>query len=166
MSRFDHLGTDLAVVPGLVAHDAQALDLTARERPLTPLLRRLLAGHGLPEPPGDRAADLQPIDERENLAQSLVLRLLTPRGSLAALGHRDYGSRLNELIGEHKTDALRNRCRAFVLECVAQEPRVEDEATELAFDPEREDAASFVFTLGVRPVAGGDPVTLGLELAL
>lgn len=166
MSRFAHLGADLAVVPGLAAHDAQALDLTARERPLTPLLRRLLAGHGLAHPPGDRAGDLDVIDGRENLAQALVLRLLTARGSLAALGHRDYGSRLHELIGEHKTDTLRNRCRAFVLECVAQEPRVEDAATELTFEPEREDAASFVFTLGVRPVAGGDPVTLGLELGL
>lgn len=164
MIAFAHLGSDLAVVPGLAAHDAQALDLTARERPLTPLLRTLMAGHGLADPP--RAADLASVEGRQNLAQALVLRLLTPRGALAALGHRDYGSRLGELVGERKTEALRARCRAFVLECVAQEPRVQDAATELAFDVAQETVESFVFVLGVRPVDGGDPVTLGLELAL
>lgn len=164
MSAFPHLGTDVAVVPGFAAHDAQVIDLTERGRTLTPLLVRLLAAHGLEDPPA--AADLASVEGRENLAQALVLRLLTPRGALAALGHPDYGSRLGELIGEHKTEALRARCRAFVLECVAQEPRVQDAATELAFDPLQERVDSFVFLLGVLPVAGGDPITLGLELAL
>ena len=36
-------GTDLAVAPHLVAHDAQALDLDLREVELTAHLRRLLA---------------------------------------------------------------------------------------------------------------------------
>jgi phage baseplate assembly protein W len=164
MSTFAHLGTDLAVVPGFAAHDAEVLDFTSRERPLTPLLRRLLTTHGLEQPAG--AADLASVQGRENLAQALVLRLLTPRGALRALGHPEYGSRLGELIGERKTEALRARCRAFVLECVAQEPRVEDTATELSFDPAQEAVNSFFFVLGVRPVAGGNPVTLGLELAL
>ena len=57
-------------------------------------------------------------------------------------------------------------CRAFVLDAVRQDPRVADAATDLVFDPASEDGSTFVFTLGVRPVAGGDPVTLGLELAL
>jgi phage baseplate assembly protein W len=164
MTRFGYLGTDLAVVPGLAAHDALELDLTQRERPLTPLLRRLFTDAGQADPAG--AADLAAITERENLAQALVLRLLTPRGRLAALGHAAYGSRLSELIGERKTPALRALCRAYILESVAQEPRVADTATELAFDPQQESLDSFVVVLGVRPVDGGDPVTLGLELAL
>jgi phage baseplate assembly protein W len=158
------LGTDLAVAPYFVAHDAQALDLNSRQVPLTAHLGRLLADHGEPEPLG--AADLGTLSGRENLAQALLLRLLTPRGALAALGHPDYGSRLHELIGHNKTESLRLICRAFALDAVRQEPRVEDAATELTFDPASEDGSTFVFTLGVRPVAGGDPVTLGLELAL
>jgi phage baseplate assembly protein W len=164
MSAVAQLGTDLAVVPGLAADDADVLDLSSRARPLTPLLLRLISAHGLEHPAG--AADLATLDGRENLAQALVLRLLTPRGTLGTLGHPDYGSRLAELIGERKTETLRARCRAFVLECVAQEPRVEDAATELAFDPAQEQVDSFVFTLGVRPVTAGDPVSLGLELSL
>lgn len=164
MTAFASLGTDLAVAPQLVAHDGQALDLGERPVPLTAHLGRLLADHGRPEAP--QAADLATMAGRENLAQAVLLRLLTPAGSLTALGHAGYGSRLHELLGRNKTEALRMLCRALVLECVRQEPRVEDAATELAFDPAREDASTFVFTLGVRPVAGGDPVTLGLELAL
>ena len=164
MSDAALLGADLAVVPGFAAHDAQALDLTSRERPLTPLLRRLLVAGDVAQPM--EAADLATVEGRENLAQALVLRLLTPRGTLGPLGHPDYGSRLGELVGEAKTEVQRARCRAFVLECVAQEPRVEDAATELVFDPLQESIDSFVFLLGVRPVGGGDPVTLGLELGL
>jgi phage baseplate assembly protein W len=160
------LGTDLVVAPHLVAHDAQALDLSSRGVVLTAHLRRLWADHGVPEPATDAAGDLAKLTGRENLAQALLLRLLTPRGALAPLGHPAYGSRLGELIGQNKTESLRLLCRAFVLECVRQEPRVEDAATELTFDPASEDGSTFVFTLGVRPVAGGDPVTLGLELAL
>jgi len=164
MNAFAQLGTDLAVAPGFVAHDAQALDLGVRPVGITAHLRRLLAEHEEPEPLA--AADLGTFSGRENLAQALLLRLLTPRGALTALGHPDYGSRLSELIGQNKTESLRLLCRAFTLEAVRQEPRVEDAATELTFDPASEDGSTFVFALGVRPVAGGDPVTLGLELAL
>lgn len=164
MSALAHLGTDLSVVPGFAAHDAQALDVTSVESRRTPLLARLLERHGAP--PDRVPADLRTVSGREDVAQALLLRLLTPRGALAALGHPDYGSRLGELIGERKTDGLRARCRGFVLECVVQEPRVEDAATELGFDPGQEQVDSFVILLGVQPVAGGDPITLGLELGL
>jgi phage baseplate assembly protein W len=152
----DYLGSDLVVVPYLIAHDAAEVDLVARRQPI----RGKLAGGAM------EAFDLGAIAGRENLAHALLLRLLTPRGSLAALGHEAYGSRLHELIGRRKNSALRNLCRAFVLEVVAQEPRVEDQAVQLIFDPAAETAESFVFTLAVKPVAGGDPVQLGLEVGL
>jgi phage baseplate assembly protein W len=147
--------TDLSVVPHLVAHDAASLDLTATTR----VVRRPRPG----EP--DTLVDLATLGGRENVAQALVLRLLTPRGTLAALGHAAYGSRLHELIGRRKTDELRNLCRAFVLEAVAQEPRVEPRAVSLRFELDQERFDSFVFTVAVRPVAG-DPVDLSLEVGL
>jgi phage baseplate assembly protein W len=101
----------------------------------------------------------------------LILRLLTPVGSLKTLGHPEYGSRLWELIGRRKTEELRNLCRVFVLEAVAQEPRVEPKAVSLDFDPASEQQDNFVFTLGVKPrvtaiTPGGDPVSVSLELGL
>jgi phage baseplate assembly protein W len=112
------------------------------------------------------AYDLAVVGGRENLAQALLLRLLTPLGSLAALGHAGYGSRLHTLIGRNKTGALRNLCRAFVLEVVAQEPRVEDSAVSLTFDPAAETVSSFVFSLEVRPRTNGTPLGLSVEVEL
>lgn len=152
--NFDYLGTDLVVAPFLVAHDASAIDLTTRTHPL-----RGQSASGVSE-----VTDYETIVGRKNLAHALLLRLLTPRGSLSALGHAEYGSRLHELIGRNKTSALRDLCRAFVLEVVAQEPRVEDKAVEIVFDPLAETAESFVFSLGVRPLASDDPVILELEV--
>jgi phage baseplate assembly protein W len=173
----DFLGTDLAVVPELVAHDAEERDLVRRPRggrERADETRRIAHAHisgSRREAFDARLAregilDLGALSGRENLAQALVLRLLTPRGSLAALGHAEYGSRLHELIGERKTPALRNLCRAFVLEVVAQEPRVEDAAVEVAFDIAAETPSSFAFTLAVKPRAGGDPLALSLEVGL
>jgi phage baseplate assembly protein W len=150
------LGKDLAVVPNMVAHDAAALDLNVRAR----ITRRPRPGQ--PE----TAADLAVLQGRQNLAQALLLRLLTPRGSLKSLGHESYGSRLHELIGRRKTEELRNLCRAFVLESVAQEPRVEAKALALQFEVDQERLDNFVFTLAVAPVSSGDPVTLSLEVGL
>jgi phage baseplate assembly protein W len=151
------LGTDLAVVPQLVAHDASVLDLT---------LRRHLVRQTRPSLPTLEVTDLGTISERENLVQGLILRLLTPRGTMAALGHANYGSRLHELIGQNRTSALRNLCRAFILEVVAQEPRVEDKAVDITFDERAETLSSFVFTLTVLPCSGDAPIGVSLEIGL
>lgn len=149
-------GSDLSVVPNMVAYDAASLDLTIKRR----VIRRARAG----EP--DMQTDLASIEARENIAQALLLRLLTPVGSLTTLGHSEYGSRLGELIGRRKTEELRNLCRAFVLEAVAREPRVEPKAVDLTFDPPAEQIDNFVLTVAVQPIRGGDPVSLSLEVGL
>ena len=146
------LGTDLLVAPGFVAHDATSLDGRVRAR--------------LPRGAAAELSDLAIVSGRENLAQSLLLRLLTPRGALATLGHAEYGSRLHELIGRPKTNEQRALAKAFVLEAVAMERRVQPKLVEFRFEPEEESIDSIAFTLSVLPVAGGDPVSLGLEVAL
>lgn len=156
---FELLGADLAVLPHLVAHDASEVDLVARTR----VRRTRSAARGVTD---SELADLGVMTGRENLAQALILRLLTPRGSLSALGHAAYGSQLHRLIGQRKTEELRNLCRAYVLEVVAQEPRIEDTVVALEFDPRAERADSFVFTLSVKPKDGGQPVGLTLEFGV
>lgn len=152
----DLLGTDLTVLPHFAATDATSADLVKQWTP-----RRVWI-----DEPGLQATDVAVLDGRENLAQAMILRLLTPRGSLGELGHAAYGSRLHELIGRRKTSALRNLCRAFVLEAVAQEPRVQAKAVSLEFDVDEERFDSFVFTLAIQTVTEGDPVALGLEVGL
>jgi phage baseplate assembly protein W len=152
----DSMGIDLMVVPNFVAHDAASVDLSPRVR-----RRPGVAPLGEPDP-----IDAATILGRENLAQALILRLLTPVGSLAALGHATYGSQLHRLIGRRKTPELRNLCRAYVLEAVAQEPRVAAPVVTLDFDPAAETSASFVFTVAVQPAGGSGTVGLSLEVGL
>jgi phage baseplate assembly protein W len=163
------LGADLSVLPFLVADDGATVDLATRARLIRPGSLAVLRRSFPALPVDDRAVELTDLDVmsgRQNLAQALILRLLTPRGSLAALGHGAYGSRLSELIGQPRNAATRALCRAFVLEVVAQEPRVEDQAVSLTFDVEREDVSSFQFTLAVQPRDGGAPLGLSLGVAL
>src|SRR4051794_12538 len=103
------LGRDLLVAPFLSATSWDALDLTP-------------TGQG-----ADLAApvDLAAVEGIDALRQALLLRLLTPQGSLAALGHAEYGSRLHELVGTEFADAARLLARAFVLQALRQEQRVE-----------------------------------------
>jgi phage baseplate assembly protein W len=78
-----------------------------------------------PAPNGrGRIWDLVPRAGKENLAQAVIMRLLTPRGELAALGHPEYGSRIHELIGSENTGTQRNLLKLYVLEALQFEPRV------------------------------------------
>ena len=44
----------------------------------------------------------------------------------AGLGHPNYGSRHHQLIGEPNTENSRNLIKLYVLECLRQEPRLEE----------------------------------------
>ncbi len=69
--------------------------------------------------------DLGTCDERDNLAQAVVIRLLTPRGDLSHLGHPDFGSRLHELVGQENTETKRNLARLYILESLQHERRIQ-----------------------------------------
>ena len=72
-----------------------------------------------------QATDLATVRGRANLVQSLILRLKTERGELAALGHPNYGSNHHRLVGEPNTEGNRNLVKLYVLECLRDEPRLE-----------------------------------------
>lgn len=71
-----------------------------------------------------RGTDLETLSGTQNLQQALLLRFLTHRGEMEVLGHAGYGSRLSELIGELNTETNRNRAKLYVLQALAEEPRV------------------------------------------
>jgi phage baseplate assembly protein W len=68
--------------------------------------------------------DLDVLTGTDNLVQALLLRFLIPMGELTILGHPNYGSRLAELIGELNNETNRNRAKLYVLQALADEPRV------------------------------------------
>lgn len=112
------------------------------------------------------ARDILTLSGRENLAQAVIMRLLTPLGALAALGHAAYGSRLHELIGRQHDAALRHLLRLYVLETIAQERRVAEVVALDLTEPAALPPDRIGFTLSVRPADGLDPLTISLEFDL
>lgn len=155
----------------MAANDAQLLSdirlrlQIARLRPVYTAdrdERRLVVGDR-----SRRVVDLGRVTGRDNLEQAIVMRLLTPRGELAALGHPEYGSRIHQLIGQPNTENTRNRLRLFILEALAQERRVA-EVVEVTV-VEGGDAPGMVeVRLRVLPIGATDILDLGpfvLELS-
>ncbi len=118
-------------------------------------------GHDLAtrERPETGGTDLATLSGADNLRQALLLRFLTPRGELAALGHPDYGSRLFELVGELNTETTRNRAKLYVLQALAAEPRVK-EVRSVRVTPGRDDPTRI--DIAVELVAGEAETLLNL----
>lgn len=115
-----------------------------------------------------RAWDFMPRDGLENLAQAVLMRLLTPRGELASLGHPEYGSRVHELIGQENNTARRNLLKLFILEAVKLEPRIE-RVVELKVAPSPGTRSTVDVLLKVQPVGASELVVIGpfsIELAV
>lgn len=118
--------------------------------------RRVTAG-------GDRPRvlnDIGVVGGRENLAQAIVVRLLTPRGELAALGHPGYGSRLHELIGRRNNEGTRNLVKLHILEALQQEARIA-EVVEVVTTPHPVQRGRVDVTLAVLPIGESDTMRIG-----
>ncbi len=107
-----------------------------------------------------RAWDFVPREGLENLAQAVILRVLTPKGELAALGHPEYGSRVHELIGRENTSTQRNLLKLFILDALKQEPRIEKVA-ELTVAPSPGTKSTVDVLLRVKPAGAAGVVTIG-----
>lgn len=110
--------------------------------------------------------DLGVAADGDCLRQALLLRLLTPLGSLTELGHPDYGSRLHELIGRPSNLAARRLAKAFVLLALRAERRIEEVIEVSVEEPDQLATDTLRVFLRVQPANGLDPVALGIEVAL
>lgn len=149
--------------PPATRHLLRDLAAWAKHRELRPVYR-LSETPLAPRRPWDFVA----VDGFENLAQAVILRLLTPRGELAALGHPEYGSRVHELIGRENNTTQRNLLKLFILEALKNEPRV-DKVAELKVVASPGQRSTVDVLLRVKPVGAATIVTIGpfaIELAV
>lgn len=121
--------------------------------------------------PAIAAAAADPVDlavaaEGNSLRQALLLRLLTPQGALASLGHAEYGSRLHEIIGRANDESARRLARSFILQALAQEKRVAEVLELEVRKPDQLALDRLQIFLRVRPATDLEPVALGIEVAL
>lgn len=107
-----------------------------------------------------RRTDLALVGGRDNLAQAILVRLLTPRGELDALGHPEFGSRLYTLIGRPGSAANRNLARLYVLEALALEPRIEA-VHRVDLEPVPRELGLVALTVVVQPAGRTELVTVG-----
>jgi phage baseplate assembly protein W len=159
---YTRLGADLALtrytgVPGAVPLDSAdswgSLDLQA-----------VPGGRGgLPQAVAPR--DLGAVAGRVNLAQALVVRLLTPRGALAVLGHPEYGSRLPELIGGRNDVTARNLARLYTIEALSDERRVA-KLLDLSIDTPEGQPDTLRVGFSVLPLDDDQPLALTLDVTL
>jgi len=159
---YQRLGSDLALtrytglaasVPLTEADSWGALDLQAVPG----------KGTGLKKP--TEVTDLGAVSGRENLAQALILRLLTRKGALAPLGHPDYGSRLMDLIGQLNDATTRNLARLYTIEAIAQEARVR-RLLDLEVDTASGSAETVRISFSVLPLDDDAPLGVALEVTL
>lgn len=140
-------GTDIAI--DLI--DYRALSIY---RARTTEARALLSGRRT------RLRDFGTVSGRDTLAQALIMRLLTPKGELSALGHPDYGSRLHEIVGAPNTETTLNRAKLFVIEALKQERRIDKV---LAVTVTRHPSERQIVLIGaeVLPIGQTQALTLG-----
>jgi hypothetical protein len=159
---YDVLGADLALT-GMVGVPS-TVELTTADSWGELDLRIRPGGQGGLRQPGE-VADVAVTRGRENLAQALLLRLLTSRGALTPLGHPEYGSRLPSLIGRLHNEQTRNLARLYTIEAVNQERRVK-ELLELHVTAVDSQPDTIRISLSVLPYGDDDPLAFSLDVAL
>lgn len=110
--------------------------------------------------------DIETASGLDNLTQALANRLKTRKGELADVGHPDYGSRHHELIGEPNVERTRNLIKLYVLQALADEPRIErvlSADVRAESDPPRETVR---IELTVLPIDRSAPLNLVIPFSL
>lgn len=153
------LGSDLALTRYVGAPNATPLEAADSWRGLE--LAVVPAGRGA-QP---ATADLGRAGGRTNLAQALIVRLLTARGDLTPLGHPDFGSRLGELIGERNDESARNRARLYTLQALAEEPRVRA-VLDLSVTTTDAQPDAIQIAFAVLPLGDDEPLSLAVEVGV
>ena len=111
--------------------------------------------------------DLRLVSGRDNLAQSIINRLLTRKGELTGLGHASYGSRLHELVGEPNSRRTRILAELYIRESLAMESRIKEVASVTIQPPSRADNRDVLAVqIVIRPTDGGTPMTVATTVNL
>ncbi len=103
--------------------------------------------------------DLDVVADVDNIRQALLLRLLTPVGELAPLGHPTYGCRLGELLGQLNNERTQNLAKLFVLQALGDEPRIE-RVLSVRVTPARGERTRLDITVDALTVASPTPINL------
>ncbi|MDG6925373.1 MAG: GPW/gp25 family protein [Nitrososphaerota archaeon] len=111
------------------------------------------------------SGDLDLVSDEMNLGQAIVHRIRTRSGELTEIGHRRYGSRLYDLIGEPNNETTRERIKVIIREALSHEPRVK-EILSLQVTPMEGRAEAVRIELSVSAIGGEVPLNIVLPFYL
>ena len=109
--------------------------------------------------------DYDTVSAEDNLAQAIISRLSTEEGELHDIGHADYGSRLQELVGEPNNGRTRQRVENLVRDCLTQEPRIK-EVTSVNVRPNPSDLHGLDIEITVLPIESSTFLTVAYPFRL
>ena len=141
-NRRDRFGKDLMVIVKTDADGFQESDLAV-----------------------SRTGDLATVSDIDNVVQAIRHRLCTRRGELTELGHPEFGSLLESVIGEPNVEDTHRIIETLVRDCLQHEPRIENIIDIVAFaDPNQHDVVNISVILKLRGVAAPMRVVYPLYL--
>jgi phage baseplate assembly protein W len=111
------------------------------------------------------SGDLDLVGDELNLGQAIVHRIRTRRGELTEIGHRRYGSRLYDLVGEPNNETTRERVKVVVREALAHEPRVK-EILSLTVRPSNDRPDAVVIEMSVSAIGAEVPLNIVMPFYL
>jgi phage baseplate assembly protein W len=107
--------------------------------------------------------EMTTASSKDNLVQSLRMRLLVYQGELSGLGHTGYGTRIQDLLGEPMDRANIELMRRYVRRALLQDPRVV-EVIRVVVTPRRDEPGAVDVDAAVSAISG-DSVDLTVTLA-
>ena len=109
--------------------------------------------------------DIETVTDDDELAQSIYHRLKTYRGELRELGHDDYGSLLENAIGEPSIEKTLRMVETFVHDALLGEERIERLLT-IKAEPSRETPSEVVVIIEVISKITMLPVTIEYRMVV
>lgn len=113
----------------------------------------------------DRKGDLDTLEERDLMIQAIRHRLITRKGELASLGHPEYGSLLEEIIGEPNIPDTHRIIETLVRDCLADESRIRN-VERVVCTPSRENPHVVHISLEVTLIKKNEDIKITYPLYL
>lgn len=92
-----------------------------------------------------RTGDLETVEGRDLMIQAIRHRLLTRKGELSSLGHPEYGSLLEEVMGEPNIPDTHRIMETLIRDCLKYESRIKNIISVKAFPSDKEKDVVHIF---------------------
>lgn len=91
-----------------------------------------------------RTGDFETVEGRDLMIQAIRHRLITRKGELASLGHPEYGSLLEDIVGEPNTQDTHRIIETLIRDCLKYESRIKNIISVTVFPSRKENDVVYI----------------------